>query len=129
MNEIPRISFTTKLIIILTNVFFLGFVLKTLKKKYMVSKFALPWIMLAVGNIIFTIFHRVVFKASSFLGFRLPVNFYFFVMNIFFMWRIFSLSEKAYKFEHFRKKTIQENSLKKNKKLATDEHRLNTNKE
>lgn len=110
-HEHPSISGTTKLIIILTNVAFLGIVFNTLKKKHMVSKFALPWVALAIGNIFFTIFHKVVFRMSSFMGFRLPVNFYFFVMNIFFMWRIFSLSEKAYKFEHFRKKWIQGHSI------------------
>ena len=110
-EELPVISWKTKFLIILFNVFFLGFVFRKLRERFMISRFALPWVLLALGNIIFTVFHRIVFRISSLLGFRLPVNFYFFIMNLFFLWRIFSLSVKSYKFEHFTKEMVQKKAL------------------
>lgn len=85
-------SIRTQIIIIVAVVLAVWVLLKMVKKRTISLKYALPWIALAIGIILFTGFSSCTESISRLLGVALPVNMIFFMGFCFSLLIIFTLS-------------------------------------
>ena len=69
-------------VIVLSIFFFM--IVELVRREKLTFKYAFGWLILAVTGIMFSIFHRGLFKIAAWLGFELPSNFIFYAMMILF---------------------------------------------
>ena len=69
-----------KILAISISVLIFLFVIELVRRDKLTFKYAVIWLLVAVGAVFFTVFHTFLFQCASFLGFELPSNFIFFTL-------------------------------------------------
>ncbi|MBQ8649268.1 MAG: DUF2304 domain-containing protein [Clostridia bacterium] len=88
-----------RILMIIVSVIVMVFVFRKIRKSHFVIEDSFYWILLCVLLLVFSIFPKICYSLSDFLGFEAPSNFIFLVIIFLLLAKVFFLSVKISKLQ------------------------------
>lgn len=101
-------------LLIIVSLFFLGYVIKKIRKSQLQIEKALSWFLLALVFLIFAIFPNLVFSLTNLCGMMAPVNFLFLTIIFILLLKSFSTALKIAQLEEKIKNLTQQIAIQNN---------------